>query len=119
RLADDERDVSALHVEGVRLIGADAHLRCRHDEEVRKVASLHAEQRGHAIAPLLSESEAIAAVYLVADTPGERTAHDESGSPDDAVEFVLDAAGEDSPVGNGLDPTSVRVDQGDVWTVEI
>src|SRR5207248_2827619 len=93
-------------------------LALRDDEEVRKIARLHAEERRHAALPLLAQRQAVSSVHVVADATPEGHTDFEAASEHDAVDLVLDAVGNDTALCDGLDAFSLRIHQRDVGAVE-
>ncbi len=108
---------SAL-IETVRIVGGKGSLTVTDNEAVGKAASVDAEERAHAVFPLVFKTLAIDADQVVAGTAGVIGAYLKAGGEDQAVHFVFDAIDNDTGFGNGIDALTPGIHQLDVIAVK-
>src|SRR4030095_14488575 len=88
------------------------------DEQVRKPAGVEPVEGRHALGPFLRQRLAVSAGGFTTRPPRVARADLEARGIDDAVDLVLDAARDDTVLGDALDAATVRVDQRDVVAIE-
>ena len=118
RMADDMRDMLALLVERMGVVGGEARLRCAHDEAIGETVHMHAVQRARTFSPFLGKAQPVAAIDLIARTLRVARANFKARRIDEAVEFIFNAVNHHTFFGDALDAATLRVDEMDIGTVE-